>query len=195
MALKTQQYLNMLMSLMPRGKLWDDLQEDPNFIGLFESAAEELAIIDARESDLLNEADPRSTREMLEDWERAYDLPDPCVDGDLTLEQRLDSLYAKVINKGGQSIDYFIKLAKSLGYDITITEFSPYKVNDPVNKPIYGKNWKFIWRGNAPEVTVTKSTVRSRVNEPLAAWGNERLECSLSRFKPNHTKLIFSYGG
>lgn len=195
MAIKTQQYLNMLMALMPRGLLWDDLQHDPDFIGLFESSAEELAILHAREDDLLNEADPRTTYQMLNEWEAAHALPDPCVDDTQTIQQRLDSLYAKVTNKGGQSIPYFIALAESLGYQVTITEFSRWTVSDRVNKPLYGQSWQFAWQVNAPEETISYFTMRGRVDEPLAAWGNKRLECTFHRLKPDHTTLIFSYGG
>lgn len=195
MALRTQPYFNMLMALMPRGQLWDDLREDPNFIGLFESTAEEMAVLHAREDDLINEADPRTTYEMLGEWESNYGLPDPCVDDVQTIDQRLASLYAKVTNKGGQSIPYFINLAKSLGYEVTITEFSRWTVADRVNKPLYGEDWQFAWRVNAPEETITYWTVRGRVDEPLASWGNKRLECTFHRLKPDHTTLIFSYGG
>lgn len=194
MAVKTQQYLSLLKSLLPRGVAWVDTAN--NKLGqLLLALAEELARVDARESDLLEEADPRSTYEMLSEWEAAFGLPDPCVGGDLTLEQRLDSLYSKVTNTGGQSIQFFIDLAASMGYQVTITEFSAYTVADPVNVPIYGIDWRFAWQVNAAEESVTYFRVNSGVNEGLASWGNERLECAFSRLKPAHTTLIFAYGG
>jgi uncharacterized protein YmfQ (DUF2313 family) len=195
MAIKIQQYVNMLMALMPRGLLWEQLQEDLTFVGIVESVAEEFALLDAREDDLLDEADPRTTYEMLPEWETAYKLPDPCVDEPLTIELRQKTLVTKVTNKGGQSRQFFIDLAKNLGYDITITEFSRWTVADRVDKPLLGEDWNFAWQVNAPSETVTYWTARSRVDEPLATWGNKRLECALTRLKPDHTTLIFSYGG
>lgn len=194
MAVKTQQYLSLLKSLLPRGIAWVDAVN--NDLGqLLHGLAEELARVDAREDALIDEADPRTTYEMLPDWERAFGLPDPCVGEDLTLEQRLESLYAKVTNTGGQSRQFFIDLAASLGYEVTITEFSPYTVNDSVDHPLYGDDWWFAWQVNAPENTVDYLTVNSDVDTPLASWGNERLECSINRLKPAHTQVIFAYGG
>lgn len=194
MAVKTQQYLSLLKSLLPRGIAWVDSVN--NDLGrLLHALAEELARVDAREDALIEEADPRTTYEMLPDWERAFGLPDPCVGSGLTLEQRLETLYAKVTSTGGQSRQFFIDLAASLGYEITITEFKPYTVNDSVDTPIYGDDWWFAWQVNAPENTVNYLTVNSDVNTPLASWGNERLECSINRLKPAQTQVIFAYGG
>ena len=195
MAIKTQQYFNMLMALMPRGLLWEHLQEDPTFVGLFESVAEEFALLHAREDDLRDEADIRTTYEILPEWETAYGLPDPCAGDDLTLEQRYSMLFAKYTNKGGQRPQFFIDLAASVGYNVTITEFQPFTVGGTVDDLLYGESWKFAWQVNAPSETVNYLTVASEVSAALANWGNERLECAITRLKPAHTHVLFSYGG
>lgn len=193
MAVKTQQYLSLLKSLLPRGIAWVDAVN--NDLGrLLHALAEEFARVDAREDALIEEADPRTTYEMLPDWERAFGLPDPCVGSDLTLEQRLETLYAKVTNTGGQSRQFFIDLAAFLGYDITIEEFELHTVNSSVDAPYYDEPWRFTWRVRAPEVTIYERTVDSDVDTPFAYWGNERLECGISRLKPAHTTILFAYG-
>lgn len=194
MAVGAQRYSNLLTALLPRGLAWVDAAN--NKLGdLLLALADELARVDARESDLLDEADPRTTYEMLSDWEAAFGLPDPCVTVSLTLEQRLDSLYAKVTNEGGQSRQFFIDLAASLGYDITITEFDPFTVESTVDELLYNDDWQFAWQVNAPDETVNYFTVNSDVDTALANWGNQRLECGISRLKPAHTTIIFAYGG
>lgn len=194
MAIKTQQYVNMLMALMPRGLLWEHLQEDLTFVGVVGSVAEEFALLDAREDDLLNEADPRTTYEMLTDWETTYSLPDPCIDEVSTIELRQKTLVTKVTNKGGQSRQFFINLAKNLGYDITITEFEIFNFESSFEDPMTNENWLFTWQVNAPAVTINYMTVESGVDEPFATWGNERLECAINRLKPDHTTVQFAYG-
>lgn len=194
MAVKTDQYFNMLTALLPQGMLWEQLKQDPNFVGLLQAAADELALLDAREDDLLDEADPRTTYEMLPDWEAAYALPDPCSGADLTLEQRRLMLVAKYTNKGGQNIPFYINLAAQLGYDITITEFSIFNFDSSFEDPMTDENWLFTWQVNAPVVTINDMTFESGLDEPWATWGNERLECAINRLKPAHTTLQFTYG-
>jgi uncharacterized protein YmfQ (DUF2313 family) len=191
-----QSYYSMLTALLPSGILWQQLQQDDVFIGLMQSMAEELARLHQREDDLLNEADPRTVYEMLPEWEAAYGLPDPCVGDSLTLQQRLDLLYLKVINKGGQSKPFFIALAKALGYDITITEFSPHSVMSGVNQPIYGLAWRYVWLVNAIGQGGVKRyfSVKSGVGEPLFVRDETTLQCMFNRFKPAQTRVLFNFG-
>jgi len=85
--------------------------------------------VDARAADLLEtETDPRATIEMLSDWERAFGLPDPCVQEPLTVEERRLVLVQRMTSEGGQSRAFFYALAAALGYVIRIEEYSPFMV-------------------------------------------------------------------
>jgi len=193
MGMTADQYFSQQVALLPRGILWDSLVEHE--LGeLLRAQAKEYARIDARTDDLLKEADPRKTYEMLIDWETDFGLPEKCTDEALTLEQRNKVLHAKVTNLGGQSRQFFIDLAKGLGYDITITEFSIFNFESSFEDPMTDENWLFVWRVNAPEETINYMTVESGLDEPYATWGNERLECSINRLKPDHTTVLFAYG-
>ena len=72
------------------------------------------------------ESDPRSTIELLPDWERAFGLPDPCVRRMLTIPERRLALINKLTTQGGQSIAYYEGVADALGYTISIYEYQPY---------------------------------------------------------------------
>ncbi len=63
-----------------------------------------------------------------------------------------------------------------------------------VTAPLYGQPWRFAWQVSAPPVTVFPMTVSSGVDEPLAAWGNEWLECAVRALAPAHTIVLFTYG-
>lgn len=144
---------------------------------------------------LLREADPRSAAAMFTDWERVAGLPDGCVAiGEQTAAQRRAALVARLTQLGGQTPAYFVGLAAALGYTITVTEFKPHTVLSAVNAPIYGTQWRYAWRVNAPAQTVTVFRVNGRVSDPLASWGNTILECVISRLKPAHTHVQFTYG-
>jgi uncharacterized protein YmfQ (DUF2313 family) len=155
--------------------------------------AGELARIDQRGDALINESDPRTIAETLNDWERMLALPDPCVSFDQSTAQRVGGVVAKYIARGGQSPAYFIEVAAALGFTITITEFTPFRVNDTCDKPCYGDDWAYTWLVTAPTQSVEYFTVADSVNDPLAWWGNQILECVLSRLKPAHTIVQFAY--
>jgi uncharacterized protein YmfQ (DUF2313 family) len=194
MALNASDYLQQLQAVLLRGKAWT---RDAGSVmsQLLAGIAEEFARVDLRADELLYEADPRTTNELLADWERNFGLPDPCGEqlGN-TISLRRDVLVYKVTSLGGQSKQFYIDLAARLGFTVTITEFKKYTVTSAVNEAMNGEDWVFAWQVNAPAETVRTMTVKSGVNEPFNAWGNEILECNISRLKPAHTHVLFAYG-
>ncbi|SDH81278.1 Uncharacterized protein YmfQ in lambdoid prophage, DUF2313 family [Pseudomonas flavescens] len=133
----------------------------------------------------------------LSDWERVLGLPDPCLAYvSLTVGQRLAAVLAKLRGIGGQSRRYYIQLAASLGYSITITEYRPFRAGlGRAGDPVAGDGWTSAWRVNAPATTVFRAvTGRVAAGEALSVWGNKSLECRLSAMAPAHTTLIFGYG-
>lgn len=195
MVLSETDYLRQLQALLPPGPAWPK-DDDATLTRLFGALAAELARVDGRTQRLLEEADPRTVAELFADWERVAGLPDACVQafgGDQTMAQRRAALVGRLTTLGGQSPAYFIGLAAALGYAITVTEFSAHTVNDNVTHPLYGAAWNFAWQVNAALSTITHLTVDGTVAEPLAAWGNSLLECVITRLKPAHTTVLFSY--
>jgi len=191
-AMTADQYLEQLQALLPPGAAWPR-QPHAVLTELLAAFAEEHARIDQRGEQLLDEADPRSTFELLADWERVTGLPDPCVGGDPSVAQRRASLLQKVTSLGGASRDYFIAVAAALGFVVTVSEFRAQDVNDDVDYPIYGVEWNFAWQVNAPLNTVGEFDVEGTANDALAWWGNEQLECVLRPLRPAHTQVLFAY--
>ncbi len=192
MGLTESDYLTQLQALLPHGPAWPR-EPDANLTRLLNAWADELARVDGRSSALIEELDPRTVSELLADWERIAGLPDACVASEQTTAQRRTSLHARITTLGGQSRAYFITLAERLGYTVTITEFDPHTVSDDVEQPIHGQAWAFAWQVNAPQNTVGTLSVTDSVADPLAWWGNEVLECVISRLKPAHTNVLFAY--
>lgn len=113
--MSANQYREQLQALLPSGAAWPRNQ-GAILTATLDALAQELARVDVRMGDLLNEADPRTTNELLTEWERSRGLPDPCVTGPLTSDQRRNNLVAKVTNLGGQSPMYFLLVAERLGF-------------------------------------------------------------------------------
>lgn len=192
MGMTTDDYLAQLQALLPQGPAWPR-DTGATLTKLLQAMADELARVDSRAAQLIDETDPRTTTELLADWERAAGLPDTCVTAAQTTAQRRAALHARLTTLGGQSAAYFVALAASLGYTVTITEFRLHTVEDDVERPLYGHPWQFAWQVNAPQNTVDTLSVTDTVADPLAWWGNELLECVIRRLKPAHTHPLFAY--
>ncbi|MGU3417641.1 putative phage tail protein [Methylobacterium sp. D54C] len=65
---------------------------------------------------------PSAVTYTLPDWEKELGLPGPCTSGQGGIPVRQTAVRAKFSSVGGQSPAYFICLAKSLGYAVTIEE-------------------------------------------------------------------------
>ncbi|MDP1682723.1 MAG: DUF2313 domain-containing protein [Burkholderiales bacterium] len=187
-----EQYLSQLQALLPLGAAWPR-DAEATLTKLLQAFSDELARVDGRAAALIDEADPRTTSELLTDWERVAGLPDSCVAVEQSTAQRIAALVTKLTTIGGQSATYYIALAATLGYAITITEFHEHSVDDDVDYPLYSAAWQFAWQVNAPLNTIFELSVDDSVDDPLASWGNEALECVINRLKPAHTHVLFAY--
>lgn len=195
MGVKLERYTRLLKRLLPRGKAWlaepgSDLEK------LLEGTAVELERVDDRASiDLLNEADPSTTNELITDWERVTGIPDGCIVQETTLPKRREQVLSKLSARGGQSPQFFIDLAEQLGFTITISEFREFKAGESkAGDPLTNGDWVHTWRVNSAESTVTY--FRAGINaagDPIAVWGNDVLECVMKKKKPAHTIVQFSY--
>lgn len=165
-----------LQSLMPSGLAWAKSKVS-KMSNLMLGIADEFDAIESRAFRLIRECDPHTTSEAITDWERITGLPDVCT-GPLTiLSERRAAVLVRLAAQGGQSRQFMIDLAASVGYVITITEPSA-----------------FNWTVTAPLTTIKNIFVAgSLAGEPLREGGNTVLECVLTRAKPAHTVLTFVY--
>jgi uncharacterized protein YmfQ (DUF2313 family) len=190
------EYKRQLQALLPPGRLWDALRADGSLADdLLAALAEEFGRIDGRTDDLAFEVDPRTALELLAEWEEWVGLPEICTGSLATLQQRRAALLQKLTGVGGQSRAYYIAVAASLGYEVTIYEFSVHTCESSCEDPINDETWRFTWRVNAPEQTIINFTCESPCTEPLRAWGNDLLECTIRALAPAHTNVLFGYGG
>lgn len=196
MAHSIEDYGKQLLDLMPPGQAFS---RDPGtqLEQVLLGCAVEFSRVEARGDQLAIEVIPSETNELLTDWERVAGLPDKC-SGKLeeTIQGRRNALLAKLSSTGGQSPAYFIEVARSLGYDVTITEFRPFLAGSSrAGDPLTNGDWIYTWRINAPETTIIEFRAGlSAAGEPLRTWGNDTLECKINQLKPAHTHVIFSYG-
>lgn len=196
MAHSVEEYSELLKKLLPPGSAFPR-EVGTNLEKILLGCAAELSRVEARADALAIEVNPALTSELLSDWERVAGLPDKCAGTlETTMQGRRNALLAKLTSTGGQSIAYFISVAKSLGYEITITEFRPFRAGmSKAGDPLTNGDWVYAWRINAPETTIIEFKAGlSAAGEALRTWGNDTLECKINQLKPAHTIVLFGYG-
>lgn len=206
-------YAEGFANLLPQGRAWP---RDPDSTlmavvgGLSQIWGDP---IDRRAADLLEqETDPRSSIEMLTDWERAFGLPDECLAEPLTVADRRTALLNRITLLGAQSREFFISLAAAIGYTIDIIEYSPFMggiSEGGDTRPTGTDGEEYRWYGGPPEMrfywTVRVFGARltwfrggageGGVDHHLEIGLATDLECLLRRYGPAHCQVIFDYSG
>ncbi len=137
---------------------------------------------------------PSTTVQMLAEWERVFGLPDPCTLLGTTFGERRAAVVAKVTDRGGQTIDYFVRLAAKYGHAITITEFQPFTCESTVEEEVFDESRAYTFRVNSVLVgDVVEATCEDGCETPLRTWGTHQLECLINRLKPAHTLALYGY--
>jgi uncharacterized protein YmfQ (DUF2313 family) len=186
----------LFLDLLPTGYAWSKTPGSVMY-AVFDGAAEEPARVAARDCDLEEESYACGATELLPDWERVCGLPDECTTGvDYPLETRRAFVCAKLAEQGGATPAYFVALAASYGYAISIDEHWPWRLGDGAGlcDLHVGIPW-FWWEVIAPNLPVTHVTVGCwNMGLPLCViQGADLLQCVIRRAAPAHTTVTFRF--
>jgi uncharacterized protein YmfQ (DUF2313 family) len=210
------EYWHALSALLPQGIAWPRWPTSV-IMSIVRGLAGIMGWMDNRAADLLErESDPRQTVEMLDSWEKAWGLPDPCYAGPLTIGERQHHLVLRMTMLGAQSRAFFISAAAFIGYTITITEYRPWMVGidrcgdtrpfDPVAGTLGDwPGWigtpaenRFAWTVHLkrPRLTWFRCSKGQVGTDPHLRIGLALdLECVIRRWRPAHTVVLFDYSG
>lgn len=187
-------YTSALLNLLPRGRAWN---KDPNSdMGKLMSAlAKKYESIDFDANDLITDAFPASTVNLLPEWESSLGLPDACFSATSpTITDRQSSVVAALTTIGGQNQQRYIDLAAKFGYQVTITQFAPSRFGRPFGNTFGGADWAFTWQVNAPSYTINSQKFGQSFGDPFATFNNSALGCLINRAAPAHTIVLYKYG-
>lgn len=180
-------------ALLPTGPIWPRDQDTVQWQAILALAPSFTRMFN-RAGNLLVDAFPVAPVELLPEWEETLGLPDPCAGVSPTLQARQQQVAARFVADGGQSIAYFTQVAAALGYNITITQFSPSRFGQPFGLPFGDVAWAHAWQINAPTFSIEYFQFgHDTFGEPFSSWSNNVLQCELQRLAPAQTVLIFSY--
>lgn len=184
-----EHYAEQLQALLPPGPAWDP-ERVPEVQQLIAGLSHEFARIDGRAFDLLNEMDPATVSELVPDWERVMNLPDPCLGLKPLFEDRRLSVRQRLVAVGGQNAAFYVGIAVSQGYpDASVTEFrTPRMGRSRFGQAPFGTwNAQFMWTLNTGG--------RQRLGRRFGAsyWGERfgvnpgtAIECLIRRAAPAH---------
>ncbi len=143
--------------------------------------ADEFARLDARGLRLIEEADPRTTVELLPDWERLCGLPDPAIPPPIGTAARRAAIASRLVSVAGQSTADYIDVVALFGYAATITVPTPFAADvSAADDALYDTASRFWWIVN---VTVPTGTAT-----PIVL-----LEHAIKRQAQIHTYVTFNY--
>lgn len=204
------EYVPAMIDLLPQGQAWPTWDADSNLMKWVEGSAQIWGEVDGRADDLLvRESDPRSTTELLIDWERNWGLPDKCVAEPLTMADRRRLLVHRITLEGGQSRQFFLDTADYFGMDIAVIEHSPYmcgisRVGDTTGMTDSSHpRWelgtaylRFYWTIGVAKPRLTWFRVgpgggEVGVDHMLEIGLTTDLQCLFERLKPGHVELAW----
>jgi uncharacterized protein YmfQ (DUF2313 family) len=123
MGMTAAAYVRQLKQLLPQGGALST-EPDSNITKLMQAIADELARVDSRGEDLIEETDPRTADETIGEWEEFLGLPDDLVTAiPATLAERRVAITQKLLSSVGQNEAYFISLAAACGYTATVYNY------------------------------------------------------------------------
>lgn len=172
--------------LLPPGIAFD-VQPGSNLDLLLHGLATEPALVDQARVDLLDEADPSQTIELLPDWEIAAGLPDDCAPAVQTVQQRQAALVQKITSNQVITLAYLEAAADALGFVVTPVKRHMRQYGTLYGGCFYGdtygdSTWNFVIEIHAALTNVEERTYDSAVyGEAYASWGNTLLECVLAK--------------
>lgn len=190
-------HINTIRKLLPPGLAW--AAPVGSFLyKLAEAMGVELERVESRIAQLLLESDPRTTYDLLEQWEKVFGLPGECLGDEIgTLEERRAAIVAKLTSRNSLTKSFYVALAATLGYTITvddIVEFDAFVAGDPCDEPCYDDAWAFAFAITFPEnVTRYFRASLNGAGDRLAEFGDDLLECTFNHNKAAHTQIIFQY--
>lgn len=174
-------YRDSYLRHLPPGKA---IARDPemNIPSMLEALAVEPARVYERAIDLLVEAFPGTTVEMIGEWEEALALPDDCV-APTEYADRIAAIVARFVGTSGHSEADYAELAESLGFPgalVTFTRYEAFRVGvSRVGDAMTNTSWAWL-------VTIEVTGSGDPVREAL-------LECAFNARRRAHTQFEFIF--
>jgi len=171
-------YLAVLQDLLPPGPAWTR-RDDATLTKLLRAIGYEALRVERAAQQLLSEAIPSETQELLDDWEAFLALPELCGEAPTELADRQAALVAKLRQRLSPKPSTFIAIAEALGYSAVSVrlEGNPFTCISNCNATLRGAYWIYTWTLVVDDHNANDGT----------------LECIARRLSPQHTTMLIEY--
>lgn len=134
-------------------------------------------------------------QQWISDWERVYGLPAQCTREGQLLQERIQLLALAFTERAGISIAWLKRYAALAGYEISISEYQPFRAGVSCAGDILSNGpWVYAFLVTAlgqPERPFVAG--QSCAGDYLRVWGDSTLECIIKKYKPAHSVPLFAY--
>jgi len=186
-------YQAAMQRLLPRGPIWRN-DSGAVLTQVLGALAPTYTRSTQAAAQVLVDASPATTQNLLVEWEESLGLPDPCTAAGASIAQRQAAVRAKFGARGSMSTAYFVTLAANLGFNITITEFSAFVAGNVVGLPLYGPPWNYAWEVAAPQIVTQWFLAGQGVaGDPLDTYDSGELVCRITANAPAETTPFFVF--
>ena len=170
-------YARTLYQLLPRGLIWST-DTSRRLYAFVQGLADEFVRVHNSGSDLIDEMDPQTTTQLLDEWETVLGLPEPPGYAPTLAADRRAAIVGKLAAYGGQSAAYFEFLGEQQG-DSSVTVTEPLDI-------------VHAWQVASDEVTPFRADI-SKADDALAGFTDlgQRVRFMLEKYKPAHTVILW----
>ncbi|MBF8179668.1 YmfQ family protein [Herminiimonas contaminans] len=191
-----EDYASVYQQLQPTGLAWPTSKKSL-WRKLYNAFGRMAVSVHATLLLLTRELDPRSTSQLLNEWEKFAGLPDECVIEQGTESERRAAVHSKITATGGASAEYFISVANALGYaGATVTEFPVARFGRARfgTARFHDRRWRNVWQLNLHAPGPVPARFLDRFGVRFYQSASPVLECRIRKLKPSHTQAFFHYG-
>lgn len=156
------------------------------FSKMMSAFAKEFELLEDNITELLLQAIPGLSTDLLPEWEKDLGLPDGCTPLGQTISDRQKAVHAKYTGQYGQSAQFFIDYAEALGSTIEVVQSA------------YGVPFRL---GDASTPDKTRVGNRLYSNRSVHSWvirisptdpNRDMLICIFNRYSQAHTRLLIT---
>ncbi|WP_086650878.1 putative phage tail protein [Acetobacter cibinongensis] len=174
-----QYYTAAFLSLLPTGPIWPRALN--GIISRLASVwVQPIKRNGDRAANLLADAFPATTQELLPEWQKTLGLPDPVQPPGQTLEQAQGQVVARLVGSQATSIPELEAVASTLGYSATITPQTAFYFGMTFGSQFGGEGWNFVLVASVDDAPANDHSV---------------LEYELRRLCQSGTLIYFNYTG
>lgn len=178
---------------LPRGPAWN-WRPNSNWRKLLEGLVVPLAWFEALADRLLFESDPRTTTELLPEFERSYGLPDCTSAGGSSIVARRAALVAR-ITPLGQTRAAIETAVGFYGIECEVEQHKVAVIDDAeIGDELTDEAWANALTVHLPVTPVVFFQADwSGAGDALVEDVSSALECLVDRIAPAHLVLVFQY--